>query len=90
MGARLSRLLVSLSFLGAWCCGCAAPTGPSTAANCGSTSPRTYTVRMGDTLWEIAVKFYGDGVRWEDILAANPNIKDPARDVRSGMRIVIP
>jgi len=45
---------------------------------------------MGDTLWEIAVKFYGDGVRWEDILAANPNIKDPRVDFRPGMRIVIP
>ena len=40
------------------------------------TVPETYTVRKGDTLWGIAVRFYGDGTRWS-VLAAKNNIGDP-------------
>ena len=31
----------------------------------------SYTVKYGDTLWEIAVGVYGDGTQWTKILAAN-------------------
>ena len=31
----------------------------------------TYTVRSGDTLWEIAEAVYGNGSQWTKILAAN-------------------
>jgi LysM repeat protein len=31
----------------------------------------TYTVVAGDTLWGIAVNFYGDGMRWSEIYNAN-------------------
>jgi len=69
----------------------AAATHPALAADTTSSKPaRIYTVQKGDSLFRIALKCYGNGARWKDILAANPNIKDPARDVRSGMRIVIP
>ncbi len=34
--------------------------------------PRLYEVREADTLWGIAQEAYGDGSRFEDILAANP------------------
>lgn len=40
---------------------------PETAA-----SPETYVVQHGDTLWEIAEEFYGDGARWREIFDANP------------------
>ena len=36
----------------------------------------SYTVVHGDTLWEIAVRAYGDGYRWVDIAAEN-NLTNP-------------
>lgn len=35
------------------------------------TVPETYTVKRGDTLWDIACRFYGDGTRWSDLAARN-------------------
>ncbi|WP_018266436.1 urease accessory protein UreH domain-containing protein [Methylosinus sp. LW4] len=37
-----------------------------------------YRIAAGDTLHDIAVKLYGDGARWKEILAANPGL-DPRR-----------
>lgn len=39
-------------------------------------TPKTYTVRAGDTLWGIATRFYGDGAMWRT-LAANNGVSDP-------------
>lgn len=36
----------------------------------------TYTVVRGDTLWDIAVRAYGDGFRWKEIAEAN-NLVNP-------------
>lgn len=36
-----------------------------------ATAVQTYTVVRGDTLWEIAQKFYGDGTKWHKIFDAN-------------------
>jgi len=36
----------------------------------------SYTVVKGDSLWEIAVKEYGDGFKWVDIAKAN-NLDNP-------------
>ncbi|OGH22415.1 MAG: hypothetical protein A3D75_00015 [Candidatus Levybacteria bacterium RIFCSPHIGHO2_02_FULL_37_18] len=36
----------------------------------------SYTVVPGDTLWDIAVRAYGDGFRWHDIALAN-NLANP-------------
>lgn len=45
---------------------------------------RTYTVQPGDTLWGIAVLFYGDGTRYPEIAAANgienPNLIFPGQE----------
>jgi len=41
-------------------------------------APRYYRVQVGDTLWKIASKFYGNGIYWSRIFEANRNvIKDP-------------
>lgn len=37
-------------------------------------SVKTYTVVKGDCLWNIAKKFYGNGAKYPDIVAANQNI----------------
>ena len=34
-------------------------------------TPKTYTVKKGDTLWDIACRFYGDGTKWGSIAAKN-------------------
>jgi len=48
----------------------------------------TYTVVRGDTLWDIAVRAYGDGYKWVDIAKANklanPNL------IHAGNVFVIP
>lgn len=37
----------------------------------------SYTVASGDSLWQIAVRAYGDGYRWTDIAKAN-NLTNPS------------
>jgi nucleoid-associated protein YgaU len=39
--------------------------------NKGDISGSSYTVKKGDTLWEIAEAVYGDGFQWTKILNAN-------------------
>lgn len=39
---------------------------------------KTYTVLKGDTLWEIACRYYGDGTRWGEIAAKN-GVADPRK-----------
>ena len=41
-------------------------------------TPRTYTVKKGDTLWDIACRFYGDGTKWGNIAARN-GVADPRK-----------
>lgn len=36
-----------------------------------ATVDRTYIVQEGEDLWDVAVKMYGDGFRWQDIANAN-------------------
>lgn len=38
--------------------------------------PQTYTVKKGDTLWDIASRFYGEGGKW-GALAAKNGVSDP-------------
>ena len=41
-------------------------------------TPRTYTVKKGDTLWGIATRFYGDGARWRELASKN-GVSDPRK-----------
>ena len=47
------------------------------AENPAVTANKTHTVQSGDTLWEIAKKYYGNGSQYQKIVSANPSIKNP-------------
>jgi nucleoid-associated protein YgaU len=52
--------------------------------------PRTYTVKRGDTLWDIADKFYGDPRLYKKIFDANTDrLRDPDH-IETGQILVIP
>jgi nucleoid-associated protein YgaU len=48
------------------------PTGPPV----GTISGASYTAQAGDTLWDIAVRAYGNGEKWTEIAKAN-NLTNP-------------
>jgi nucleoid-associated protein YgaU len=74
------RLLISLLLIAA-CAGCGAggvqgrhqPTGPpaESALPTPSQGGFTYAGQRGDTLWDLATRFYGDGRLWRVIYEAN-------------------
>ena len=41
--------------------------------------PQTYTVKRGDTLWDIAGQFLQEPRRWREIWAGNSRIRNPHR-----------
>lgn len=53
-------------------------------------STRYYTIQKGDTLWGIAVKYYGNGSQYTKIYNANKNIIKNANLIYPGQKIVIP
>lgn len=80
----------------------AAPESPLDQASAGTTSPgpeaspeppsdsRTYVIESGDTLERIARKVYGDGQKWQQILAANRDVIPDERRLKIGTRLKIP
>jgi 5'-nucleotidase/UDP-sugar diphosphatase len=51
-------------------------------------SANNYTVKKGDTLWQIAASHYGDGKKWREIASANPGLTPSA--LRVGQTIELP
>ena len=51
---------------------------------------RTHTVVSGDTLSGLALRYYGNAVRWAEIYDANRNQLPNERALRIGMELVIP
>lgn len=49
--------------------------------------PKTVIAKAGDSLWNLACRYYGDGSRWKEIAAANGMTED---DLTGGERLVIP
>ncbi|MEK7605500.1 MAG: LysM peptidoglycan-binding domain-containing protein [Patescibacteria group bacterium] len=64
--------------------------GPTATAPPGGSSitAKTYTVVHGDTLWDIAVRAYGNGYRWVEIAKAN-KLSNPEL-IHSGNILSIP
>jgi TP901 family phage tail tape measure protein len=65
-----------------------APTKPTPPAPPPAPSPRYYTVKAGDTLWDIAKAYYGNPYKWSTIASANAQ-PDP-RKLQIGRKLLIP
>jgi nucleoid-associated protein YgaU len=64
-----------------------APAQPSAPVN--PAKPNVVTVKRGDSLWKLAEQHLGHGLRWHDLVSANPGILDPNR-ITAGSQIVLP
>lgn len=47
-------------------------------------------VKPGESLWQIAQRYYNSGDKWSLIAKANPKVVQPNGSVREGVRLVIP
>jgi nucleoid-associated protein YgaU len=52
--------------------------------------PKTYVVQDGDTLYKIALRFYGRVSAWRRIREANKVMVPPSGDVKAGQKLVLP
>ncbi len=55
------------------------------------TQPVQYQIKSGDSLWKIAERLFGKGQghKWREIAAANPDLKDPNK-IRAGAFLNLP
>lgn len=49
-----------------------------------------YEVKQGDSLWSIALRAYGDGYKWQDIMKANSNLIKHAGVIEVGWKLNLP
>ncbi len=49
---------------------------------------QSHVIAPGDSLWNIALKYYGDGTKWKMISEANPGIN--LDDLKIGSTLKIP
>lgn len=61
---------------------------PAPSKTTSAPKTRTYTVRKGDTLWGISIKYYGTGTKWRKIADAN-KIKN-VNSIKPGQVLKIP
>jgi nucleoid-associated protein YgaU len=62
---------------------------PAPLAPVNSTKGNVVTVHRGDSLWKLAEQNLGKGLRWRELLSANPSITDP-NHIAAGSQIVLP
>ena len=69
----------------------AQPTAPDAGAIApvNTAKPNAVTVKRGDSLWKLAQHHLGNGLRWHDLVSANPSILDP-NHITAGSQIVLP
>ncbi len=53
-------------------------------------SMRNHVVQQGDSLYTLAVKYYGDGAKWNKIFDANRKILKDQKSLKIGQELVIP
>jgi LysM repeat protein len=51
---------------------------------------QVYVVRVGDTLWSIAQRFYGNPLMWSHIYYANESQIDNPNEIQQGQELTIP
>jgi nucleoid-associated protein YgaU len=71
----------------------AAPATPTPAAEAptpDSAQSIVHYVKPGESLWQIAQRYYNNGDKWSLIAKANPKVVQPNGSVRQGVRLVIP
>jgi len=51
---------------------------------------RTHVIKKSDSLWKLAVEYYGNGTEWKKIRDANPDKIDDPNNLPIGVEIVIP
>ncbi len=51
---------------------------------------QTHTIEKGDSLWDLAARYYGDGHRWKRIHEANREVLPSPNDLPVGAVLVIP
>ena len=64
--------------------------GASTSSEKPASAARSHVVQPGDTLSRIAQRYYGNGRRWSDILAANKAVIPNSDRLAIGTTLVIP
>jgi nucleoid-associated protein YgaU len=64
------------------------PTKPPIAPG-NSTQQNVITVKPGDSLWKLAKQNLGSGLRWRELLSANPTILNPNR-IFAGSQLILP
>lgn len=60
------------------------------AKNAEATTTISYTVKKGDSLYKIASKIYGNGLKWPKIAEANRKILGPKNRLAIGQVLVVP
>jgi murein DD-endopeptidase MepM/ murein hydrolase activator NlpD len=69
----------------------ATPSKPSTPSVPVSSGAQKYTTKAGDTLWGLAVKFYGEGNKYPHIFHANtPPLHSDPNSLPVGIELTIP
>lgn len=63
---------------------------PATAETPAAATTTPYTVQPGDTLWDIATRHYGDGMKWRTIADANPGINPHQIDTGQVLQLPTP
>jgi 5'-nucleotidase/UDP-sugar diphosphatase len=66
----------------------AAPADTAAAPAGAAPAPAEHTVAPGDTLWDLAEKYYGDGARWNVIVEANEGLNADA--IAVGQKLTMP